>query len=154
MKAGKSLALAAALAVVTTPTLFTAPAHADMELDGTTNDFWWPNRLDLSPLRAHAAESNPMGDNFDYDKAFASVDINALKADIAKEMTTSQDWWPADWGTYAGLFIRMAWHSAGTYRSQDGPGGPAGGQQRSQPLNSCPATATLAKARRLVWPDQ
>ncbi len=152
MKAGKSLALAAALAVVTTPTLFTAPAHADMELDGTTNDFWWPNRLDLSPLRAHAAESNPMGDNFDYDKAFASVDINALKADIAKEMTTSQDWWPADWGTYAGLFIRMAWHSAGTYRSQDGRGGADGGQQRFQPLNSWPDNANLDKARRLLWP--
>ena len=118
----------------------------------TTNDFWWPNRLDLSPLRAHAAESNPMGDGFDYAKAFASVDINALKADIAKEMTTSQAWWPADWGTYAGLFIRMAWHSAGTYRSQDGRGGADGGQQRFEPLNSWPDNANLDKARRLLWP--
>ena len=117
MKTGKSVALLAAFAVATTPMLFMGPVHAGME--ATTNDFWWPNQLDLSPLRAHAAESNPMGDDFDYAKAFASVDINTLKADIAKEMTTSQAWWPADWGTYAGLFIRMAWHSAGTYRSQD-----------------------------------
>ncbi|MGB5337811.1 MAG: catalase/peroxidase HPI, partial [Gammaproteobacteria bacterium] len=121
-------------------------------MEATTNDYWWPNRLDLSPLRAHAAESNPMGDEFDYAKAFASVDINALKADIAKEMTTSQAWWPADWGTYAGLFIRMAWHSAGTYRSQDGRGGADGGQQRFEPLNSWPDNANLDKARRLLWP--
>jgi catalase-peroxidase len=87
MKTGKSVALLAALAVATTPMLFMGPVHAGME--ATTNDFWWPNRLDLSPLRAHAAESSPMGDGFDYAKAFASVDINALKADIAKEMTTS-----------------------------------------------------------------
>ncbi|MCG6900444.1 MAG: catalase-peroxidase, partial [Gammaproteobacteria bacterium] len=116
--------------------LFTGPVNAGME--ATTNDFWWPNRLDLTPLRAHAAESNPLGDDFDYAEAFASVDIDALKEDIAKEMTTSQAWWPADWGTYAGLFIRMAWHSAGTYRSQDGRGGADGGQQRFEPLNSWP----------------
>jgi catalase-peroxidase len=121
-------------------------------MEATTNDFWWPNQLDLSPLRAHAAESNPMGDDFDYARAFASVDINALKEDIAKEMTTSQAWWPADWGTYAGLFIRMAWHSAGTYRSQDGRGGADGGQQRFEPLNSWPDNANLDKARRLLWP--
>jgi catalase-peroxidase len=121
-------------------------------MEATSNDFWWPNRLDLSPLRAHAAESNPLGDDFDYAKAFTRVDINALKADIAKEMTTSQAWWPADWGTYAGLFIRMAWHSAGTYRSQDGRGGVDGGQQRFEPLNSWPDNANLDKARRLLWP--
>jgi len=150
MKTGKSVALLAAFAVATTPMLFMGPVRAEME--ATSNDFWWPNRLDLSPLRANAEESNPMGDDFDYAKAFASVDINALKADIAKEMTTSQAWWPADWGTYAGLFIRMAWHSAGTYRSQDGRGGADGAQQRFEPLNSWPDNANLDKARRLLWP--
>jgi len=150
MKKRKSAALLAAFAIATTPMLFMGPVRAEME--ATTNEFWWPNQLDLSPLRAHAAESNPMGDDFDYAKAFASVDINALKADIAKQMTTSQAWWPADWGTYAGLFIRMAWHSAGTYRSQDGRGGADGGQQRFEPLNSWPDNANLDKARRLLWP--
>ena len=150
MKRGKSAALLGAFVIATSQMLFMGPVNAGME--ATTNDFWWPNRLDLSPLRAHATESNPLGDNFDYAKAFASVDINALKADIAKEMTTSQAWWPADWGTYAGLFIRMAWHSAGTYRSQDGRGGADGGQQRFEPLNSWPDNANLDKARRLLWP--
>ncbi|MDH4041222.1 MAG: catalase/peroxidase HPI [Gammaproteobacteria bacterium] len=147
---GKSLPLLTAL-TVSLATLTSAGALAQESM-APNNEFWWPNQLDLSPLRAHAAESNPMGDNFDYDKAFASVDINALKADIAKEMTTSQDWWPADWGTYAGLFIRMAWHSAGTYRSMDGRGGADGGQQRFEPLNSWPDNANLDKARRLLWP--
>ncbi|MEZ5503829.1 MAG: peroxidase family protein [Halioglobus sp.] len=121
-------------------------------MTGTTNDFWWPNRLDLSPLRAHAQESNPMGAGFDYDKAFASVDINALKEDIAKQMTTSQAWWPADWGTYAGLLIR--WHGVAQRRhcSMDGRGGADGGQQRFEPLNSWPDNANLDKARRLLWP--
>ena len=150
MKRGKSAALLGAFVIATSQMLFMGPVNAGME--ATTNDFWWPNRLDLSPLRAHATESNPLGDNFDYAKAFASVDINALKADIAKEMTTSQAWWPADWGTYAGLFIRMAWHSAGTYRSQDGRGGADGSQQRFEPLNSWPDNANLDKARRLLWP--
>jgi catalase-peroxidase len=150
MKRGKSVALLGAFAVATSQMLFMGPVHAGMDV--TTNEFWWPNRLDLSPLRAHAAESNPLGDNFDYDKAFASVDINALKEDIANVMTTSQTWWPADWGTYAGLFIRMAWHAAGTYRSQDGRGGADGAQQRFEPLNSWPDNANLDKARRLLWP--
>ncbi len=122
------------------------------EADAKSNQFWWPNRLDLSPRRAHDARSNPLGADFDYGKAFASVDIKALKEDIATAMTTSQDWWPADWGTYAGLFIRMAWHSAGTYRSADGRGGADGGQQRFEPLNSWPDNANLDKARRLLWP--
>ena len=152
MKTGKSVALLAVFAVAITPMLFMDPVRADEEMEGTTNEFWWPNRLDLSPLRANAEESNPMGDDFDYVKAFASVDIDALKADIAKEMTTSQAWWPADWGTYAGLFIRMAWHSAGTYRSQDGRGGADGAQQRFEPLNSWPDNANLDKARLLLWP--
>jgi len=116
------------------------------------NKFWWPEQLDLSPLRQHTVESNPMGTDFDYAEAFAKVDLNNLKADIEEVMTTSQDWWPADWGTYAGLFIRMAWHSAGTYRSADGRGGADGGQQRFDPLNSWPDNANLDKARRLLWP--
>jgi len=120
--------------------------------EARSNQFWWPDRLDLSPLRAHDARSNPLGADFDYAKAFASVDLDALKSDIAKEMTTSQAWWPADWGTYAGLFIRMAWHSAGTYRAADGRGGADGGQQRFEPLNSWPDNANLDKARRLLWP--
>ena len=108
--------------------------------------------LDLSPLRQHGAASNPMGDDFDYAEAFASVDLAALKADIEKVMKTSQDWWPADYGHYGPFFIRMAWHSAGTYRVFDGRGGAGGGQQRFDPLNSWPDNASLDKARRLLWP--
>ncbi|MCL4842154.1 MAG: catalase/peroxidase HPI [Bryobacteraceae bacterium] len=116
------------------------------------NQFWWPEKLDLSPLRQHAAESNPLGRNFDYAKEFASLDLKAVKQDIHKVLTTSQDWWPADYGNYGPLFIRMAWHSAGTYRVMDGRGGADGGQQRFDPLNSWPDNASLDKARRLLWP--
>ena len=116
------------------------------------NQFWWPDQLDLSPLRQHAAESNPLGEQFDYAKAFASLDLNAVKQDIKKVLTTSQAWWPADYGTYGPFFIRMAWHSAGTYRVADGRGGAGGGQQRFEPLNSWPDNANLDKARRLLWP--
>jgi len=119
---------------------------------GTTNQFWWPQSLDLSPLRAHDDRSNPYGDDFDYAKAFNSVDLDALKKDIEAVLTDSQDWWPADWGTYGGLMIRMAWHSAGTYRIHDGRGGADGGQQRFEPLNSWPDNVSLDKARRLLWP--
>ena len=116
------------------------------------NQFWWPDQLDLSPLRQHAAESNPLGPDFDYAKAFLSLDLNAVKADIKKVLTTSQDWWPADYGNYGPFFIRMAWHGAGTYRVGDGRGGASGAQQRFEPLNSWPDNANLDKARRLLWP--
>jgi catalase-peroxidase len=117
-----------------------------------SGSFWWPERLDLSPLRQNAAESNPLGPDFDYVKEFAKLDLAAVRADISKVLTTSQDWWPADFGTYGPFFIRMAWHSAGTYRTLDGRGGAAGGQLRFEPLNSWPDNTNLDKARRLLWP--
>ena len=117
-----------------------------------TNQFWWPEQLDLSPLRDHDARSNPYGEDFDYAAEFKKLDLNAVKADINTLLTTSQDWWPADFGNYGPFFIRMAWHSAGTYRTHDGRGGGEGGQQRFDPLNSWPDNANLDKARRLLWP--
>ncbi|MFY8191178.1 MAG: peroxidase family protein, partial [Bacteroidia bacterium] len=119
---------------------------------GPGNKEWWPNQLDLNVLRQNTAASNPMGPNFDYKKEFTSLDYFALKADLKKLMTESQDWWPADYGNYGPLFIRMAWHSAGTYRTGDGRGGSREGQQRFAPLNSWPDNANLDKARRLLWP--
>ena len=116
------------------------------------NDFWWPESVDLDPLRAHAPQSNPYGEGYDYADAFQSLDLDAVKKDIDQLLTTSQDWWPADWGNYGPFFIRMAWHSAGTYRVSDGRGGAGGGQQRFEPLNSWPDNANLDKARRLLWP--
>src|SRR6204780_116795 len=116
------------------------------------NQFWWPDKLDLSPLRQKSAQSNPLGKDFNYAKAFASPHRKAVKQDIQKVLTTSQDWWPADYGNYGPFFIRMAWHSAGTYRVMDGRGGADGGQQRFDPLNRWPDNANLDKARRLLWP--
>ena len=117
-----------------------------------SNLFWWPNQLDLTPLRDHDARSNPLGEDFNYEAAFNELDMAALKQDINAVLTNSQDWWPADWGNYGPLFIRMTWHAAGTYRTMDGRGGAGGGQQRFDPLNSWPDNANLDKARRLLWP--
>lgn len=122
------------------------------EASNISNQFWWPERLDLAPLRQHSEKSDPMGARYNYAKEFKKLDLKAVKADIEKLMKTSQSWWPADWGHYGPFFIRMAWHSAGTYRTFDGRGGAAGGQQRFEPLNSWPDNANLDKARRLLWP--
>jgi catalase-peroxidase len=119
---------------------------------GTRNHNWWPNQLKLNILRQHSSLSNPMGDEFNYAEAFKSLDLEAVKKDLHALMTDSQDWWPADFGHYGGLFIRMAWHSAGTYRVGDGRGGAGAGLQRFAPLNSWPDNVSLDKARRLLWP--
>ncbi|WP_131185716.1 catalase/peroxidase HPI [Stutzerimonas kirkiae] len=117
-----------------------------------SNQDWWPDRLDLSMLRQHNPSSSPMAADFDYAKAFESLDLEAVKKDIEATLTNSQDWWPADFGNYGPFFIRMAWHSAGTYRTLDGRGGSDGGQQRFDPLNNWPDNVSLDKARRLLWP--
>ncbi|WP_439640922.1 catalase/peroxidase HPI [Nevskia sp.] len=143
--------LAAAFAATVIPFTLAGGAAADQGA-GRSSQFWWPEQLNLAPLRQHGAESDPYGKDFDYAKAFASIDLAQLKADIKQVLTTSQPWWPADYGNYGPFFIRMAWHSAGTYRVGDGRGGAGGGQQRFEPLNSWPDNANLDKARRLLWP--
>jgi catalase-peroxidase len=128
------------------------PAFAVEPLEPRPNQFWWPETLDLSPLRQQGIESNPLGKDFNYAKEFQTLDLAAVKSDIAEVLKTSEEWWPADYGSYAPFFIRMSWHGAGTYRVADGRGGAGGAQQRFEPLNSWPDNANLDKARRLLWP--
>ncbi len=129
-----------------------AASSASAQGEAKSNQFWWPESLNLQPLRQHAAESNPLGEDFDYAEAFNTLDLKQIKQEIEALLTSSQEWWPADYGHYGPFFIRMAWHSAGTYRITDGRGGAGGGQQRFEPLNSWPDNANLDKARRLLWP--
>ena len=130
----------------------TCPVTGKSVTRGTSNKEWWPNQLNLKLLHQHSALSNPMGEGFNYAEEFKKLDLAALKKDLYALMTDSQEWWPADWGHYGGLFIRMAWHSAGTYRTGDGRGGGGTGNQRFAPLNSWPDNTNLDKARRLLWP--
>ena len=151
------VSLFALLAASMTPLTMASPVLAQKTVAqdppaAMSNKDWWPQSLDLAALRQHEAQSNPYGADYDYAAEFATLDLDAIKEDIRKVLTTSQDWWPADYGHYGPLFIRMAWHSAGTYRVGDGRGGSDGGEQRFEPLNSWPDNVSLDKARRLVWP--
>lgn len=146
----KTIPIAAAISVVLSSMVLPAKSFAANE--AKTNQFWWPEKLNLNPLRRHGEESNPYGKEFNYAEEFLSVDMTQLKKDIQTTLTDSKAWWPADWGHYGPLMIRMAWHSAGVYRVHDGRGGASGGQQRFAPLNSWPDNVNLDKARRLLWP--
>ena len=154
----RMISLFAITVATMTPALLAAPASAQNQAPAASpapansNRDWWPNLLDLSALRQHEAQSNPYGAHYDYAEDFKTLDLKAVKADIARVLTTSQPWWPADYGNYGPFFIRMAWHSAGTYRAGDGRGGSDGGEQRFEPLNSWPDNVNLDKARRLLWP--
>lgn len=144
--------LVSAMAVAISTVLTINPIQAKSQSQPTMNSFWWPDQLDLKPLRQNSAESNPLGEAFNYAEQFKTLNLKAVKEDIANVLHTSQPWWPADYGNYGPLFIRMAWHSAGVYRIFDGRGGASGGQQRFEPLNSWPDNVNLDKARRLLWP--
>ena len=130
----------------------TRPVHKSIAGGGTANQDWWPDQLRLDILHQHSSKSNPMEEDFNYAKEFKSLNLQAVKKDLRELMTQSQDWWPADFGHYGPLFIRMAWHSAGTYRIGDGRGGAGHGSQRLAPLNSWPDNVNLDKARRVIWP--
>ncbi|WP_085299543.1 catalase/peroxidase HPI [Cognaticolwellia mytili] len=148
LKKTLSMTIAVSVAIST----MAMPSRALAENGAKTNQFWWPEQLNLSPLRQHGVESNPYGEQFNYAEEFAKLDLTQLKKDIQTTLTDSKTWWPADWGHYGPLMIRMAWHSAGVYRVHDGRGGASGGQQRFDPLNSWPDNVNLDKARRLLWP--
>jgi len=145
-----SISLIVAAVLATSTVAIASPTHAAGK--GPSNEYWWPEKLDLTPLRQQSPESNPYGADFDYAAEFAKLDLGAVKKDLRELMTSSQPWWPADFGHYGPFFIRMAWHSAGTYRVFDGRGGADGGQIRFEPLNSWPDNTNLDKAKRLLWP--